>query len=104
MATPEIRMSDQRVRNRLHDTYLYAQLTIRHRREPLQFTQKYQPIKLKELRPILFIDESKSCVDFHDERRRVLRKTNESYNDVCTEEHDIYPTKRNTQVNSLNLS
>lgn len=97
LAASGIRISDQTVRNRLHTANLDARrplvrppLTVRHRRERLQFAHQYKTIGLPALRPILFTDESKFCVDFHDGRRRVWRQTNERYSDVCVAEHDRF--------------
>ena len=39
---------------------------------------------------MLFTDESKFCLDFHDGRRRVWHQRNEQFTDCCIAEHDKF--------------
>lgn len=47
-------------------------------------------MSLQRLRPILFTDESRFCLDFHDGRRRVWRARGERFADPCVREHDRF--------------
>ena len=95
--THRIRMSAQTYRNRLHNANLRARkpavrppLSREHRRRRLQFSRNHSNMQLRHLRPILFTDESKFCVDFHDGRRNVWREKNERYRDCCVVEHNRF--------------
>jgi transposase len=75
-----LRISTQTFRNRLHAAGLRARrpavrprLTRRHREARLEFARNHSRMGVARLRPILFTDESRFCLDFHDGRRRVWR-------------------------------
>jgi len=95
--TYNYRISVQTVRNRLHDANLWARrpvvkppLTPHHRRCRLVFAQNHVPFGRQRLRNILYTDESKFNLDFHDGRRRVWRQRNERFRDCCVAEHDRF--------------
>lgn len=95
--TSNTTISAQTVRNRLHAADLHARrpvvrppLTVRHRRDRLQFAQERAGWRLNDYRNILFTDESKFCLDFHDGRRRVWRTQGERFSDCCIAEHDRF--------------
>lgn len=90
-----VTVSVQTYRNRLHEANLHARrpavrvpLTPRHRVNRLAFARDHQNWRLRQFRHILFTDESKFCLDFHDGRRRVWRQRNERFKDCCIVEHD----------------
>ena len=92
-----VRISTQTFRNRLHVGKLNARrpvvrppLTAEHRRRRLEFAREHVGWGRQRLRRILFTDESKFCLDFHDGRRRVWRQKNERYRDCCVAEHDRF--------------
>lgn len=92
-----VRISIQTVRNRLHAANLHARrpavrppLTPHHRRCRLDFAREHVGITRDRLRSILFTDESKFNLDFHDGRRRVWRQKNERFRDCCVAEHDRF--------------
>ena len=65
-------------------------LTPRHRAARLEFARDHSHWQLRHFRHILFTDESKFCLDFHDGRRRVWRQRNERFTDCCIAEHDMF--------------
>ena len=82
---------------RLHEANLRARppavrppSTPRHRAARLEFARDHSHWQLRHFRPILFTDESKFCLDFHDGRRRVWRQRNERFTDCCIAEHDKF--------------
>ena len=90
-------ISTQTVRNRLHASGLHARkpavrppLTARHRNCRLQFARRHANWGVRRIRPILFTDESRFCLDFHDGRRRVWRQKNERFKNCCVAEHDRF--------------
>lgn len=92
-----IQISDQTVRNRLHTHNLRAYrpavcppLTVRHRTNRLQFARLHVNLDRASLRNILFTDESRFCLDFHDGRRRVWRSKNERFANCNVVEHDRF--------------
>ena len=92
-----VRICEQTVRNRLHAANIRARkpavrppLTPEHRRLRLDFSQEHRNIPLARLRSVLFTDESKFCVDFNDDRRRMWRQKNERFRDCCVLEHDRF--------------
>ncbi len=96
MATA-VRISSQTVRNRLHAANLRARrpavrpkLTARHRAARLLWARQHVNWQLRHWTSVLFTDESRFCVDFHDGRRRVWRMTGERYADCCVAEHDRF--------------
>jgi hypothetical protein len=77
-AASGVRISTQTVRNRLHASGLHARkpavrppLTARHRNCRLQFARRHANWVVRRIQPVLFTDESRFCLDFHDGRRRV---------------------------------
>lgn len=89
-----VQVTPQTVRNRLHSANLHAYrpvvrpvLTRRHRMARLDFARNHVNWQLRHWTPVLFTDESRFCVDFHDGRRRVWRTTGERYADCCVREH-----------------
>ena len=92
-----VRVTAQTVRNRLHGANIRAfrpavrpKLTARHRTARLQWTRNHVNWQLRHWTPVLFTDESRFCVDFHDGRRRVWRMQGERYADCCVAEHDRF--------------
>lgn len=95
--THGVRISTQTVRNRLHAANLHARrpvvrppLTPQHRRCRLEFARQHVIIGRRHLNSIMFTDESKFNLDFHDGRRRVWRQKNERFRDCCVTEHDRF--------------
>ena len=81
-----VQISTQMVRNRLHASGLHARkpavrppLTARHRNCRLQFTRHHANWGVRRIRPVLFTDESRFCLDFHDGQRLVWRQKNERF-------------------------
>ena len=96
-AASGVRISTQTVRNRLHASCLHARkpvvrppLTARHRNCRLQFARRHSNWGVRRIRPVLFTDESRFCLDFHDGRRRVWRQKNERFKNCCVTEHDRF--------------
>ena len=92
-----VRVSSQTVRNRLHTANLrpyrpavHPILILRHRTTRLQWASDHVNWQLRHWTPVLFTDESRFCVDFHDGRRRVRRMPGERYADCCVTEHDRF--------------
>ncbi|XP_052772677.1 uncharacterized protein LOC128211697 [Mya arenaria] len=92
-----IRISEQTVRNRLHAANIRTRrpavrppLKPGQRRLRWAFSQDHHNIPLVRLRSVLFTDESKFRVAFHDGRRRVWRQKNERFKDCCIQEHDRF--------------
>lgn len=91
------RISTQTVRNRLHASNLRARrpavrpiLTRVHRQARQQWAAQHTNWQLRHWRSVLFTDESRFCVDFHDGRRRVWRSEGERYADCCIAQHDRF--------------
>jgi len=96
-AASGVQISVQTVRNRLHASGLHAKrpavrppLTAHHRYCRLQFARLHVNWGLPRIRPVLFTDESRFCLDFNDGRRRVWRQKNERFKDCCVAEHDRF--------------
>jgi hypothetical protein len=94
-AASGVRISTQTVRKRLHASGLHARkpavrppLTARHRNCRLQFARLHANWGIRRIRPVLFTDESRFCLDFPDGRRRVWRQKNEQFKNCCVAEHD----------------
>ena len=90
-------VSDQTVRNRLHDAGMRARrpairipLSVNHRRARREWCQEHHAWDEEDWESVLFTDESKFCLDFTDGRRRVWRRKGERYHDATIEEHDRY--------------
>ena len=95
--THGIRLSVQTVRNRLHAANLPARrpvvrppLTAHHCRCRLEFARQHVRIGRLPLHSILFTDETKFMLDFHDGRRRVWRQRIERFRDCCVAELDRF--------------
>ena len=96
-AASGVRISTQTVRNRFHASGLHARkpavrppLTARHRNCRLQFARRHANWGVRRIRPVLFTDESRFCLDFQDGRRRVWRQKNERFKNCCVAEHDRF--------------
>ena len=92
-----VHVSDQTVRNRLHDAGMRARrpairipLSVNHRRARREWCQEHLAWDEEDWESVLFTDESKFCLDFTDGRRRVWRRKGERYYDATIEEHDRY--------------
>jgi len=92
-----LRISDQTVRNRLHERGLRSripargpQLTVQHRVQRLEFSREHQFWQLRHWRPVLFSDESRFHVSTCDRRVRVWRLPGERYNELNSVEVDGY--------------
>ncbi len=91
------RISDQTVRNRLHENGLHSRrpargpiLTQEHRRVRLDFGQDLRHWQLRHWSPFLSIDESRFHVSTCDPRVRVWRRAGERYADSNIVEYDRY--------------
>ena len=76
-----VHLSDQTVRNRLHEHGMRARrparcpiLTVEHRTARLNFACEHQNWQLRHWRPVLFTDESRFSVSTNDRRARVWRR------------------------------
>lgn len=92
-----VRISDQTVRNRLHDDRMRARrpamgvfLTRRHRRERLDFARDHQNWQEDQWSLVLFSDESRFTVSNNDGRRRVWRRQGERFSACTRVEVDSY--------------
>lgn len=92
-----VRISDQTVRNRLHDDNLHSRRPVRgtillpeHRRNRLEYAQDHQNWQLRHWRPVLFTNESRFHVSTCDRRVRVWRRSGERYADCNVLEYDRY--------------
>ena len=84
-----VRISDQTVRNRLHQCGLRARrplkgstLKQRHRAAPLQWGRTRLRWNRNTWQNILFSDESRFCLKFSDGRGRVYRRRGERFSDA----------------------
>ena len=95
-AASGVRITPQTLRQRLHAANLRAHrpavrpILRRHRVARLNWAQNHINWQLRHWTPVLFTDESRFCVDFHDGRRRVWRMRGERYADCCVSEHDRF--------------
>ena len=92
-----VRVSDQTVRNRLHQSGLRSRrpakripLKQRHREARLRSSEEHVRWTNAQWSPILFTDESRFCLDFFDGRVRVWRRPGTRYADQNVAEHDCY--------------
>lgn len=92
-----VNVSTQTIRNRLHNAGLYSRracvripLTVRHRRERLEWAEDHVTWTRNDWVPVLFTDESRYCLDFTDRRQRVWRRQRERFHDANISEHDRY--------------
>ena len=63
---------------------------MRHRQERIQWCQDYVVWTQADWASVLFTDESRFCLHFHDGRYKVWRRPNERYCDTTVVEHDRY--------------
>lgn len=91
------RISSQTLRRRLHDNNLWScrpalriPLSVRHRQARLVWCQDHDHWRRRDWQCVLFTDESRFCLDYHDGRRRVWRQSGERYVDCTVVEHDRY--------------
>lgn len=91
------RISAQTVRRRLHRTgmrsratYAGMPLTNARRLARHRWATVHARWRLQDWNNILFTDESRFCLDFHDGRLRTWRRTGERFDDVCVRERDRY--------------
>ena len=92
-----VRISDQTVRNRLHQCGLRARrplkgstLKQRHRAARLQWGRTRLRWNRNTWQNILFSDESRFCLKFSDGRARVYRRRGERFSDACVLETDRF--------------
>ena len=90
-------ISTQTVRNKLHLANLRAyrlvarpNLMRMHHIARRQWSAEHVTWQLHHWWPVLFTEESRLCVDFHDGKRRVWHTVGESYADYCTAQHDRF--------------
>ena len=87
-----LNITPQTLRNRLHDSNLRAyrpavrpRLLPRHRQARLEFARQNVNWDNQRWEPVLFTDESRFCLDFHDGRRRVWREARQRYSQALVE-------------------
>ncbi|KAJ8332478.1 hypothetical protein SKAU_G00422670 [Synaphobranchus kaupii] len=92
-----VHVSDQTVRNRLHDGGMRAQrpvvglvLTAQHRAARLAFAREHQNWQVRHWRPVLFTDESRFTLSTCDRRERVWRCRGERYAACNIIQHDRF--------------
>ena len=84
-----VHLSDQTVRNRLHEDGMRARrparghiLTAQHRVQRLNFAHEHHNWQLRHWRPVLFTDESRCTVSTNNRRARVWRRQGANCNIV----------------------
>ena len=92
-----VHLSDQTVRNRLHEDGMIARrpvrgpiLTAQHRVQRLNFAHEHQKWQLRHWRAVLFTDESRFTVSTNDIPARVWRRQGERYANCNIVEVDRY--------------
>ena len=92
-----VHLSDQTVRNRLHEDDMRARrpargpiLTAQHRVQRLNFAHEHQNWQLRHWRPVLFTDESRFTLSTNDKPARVWRRQGERYANCNIVEVDRY--------------
>ena len=90
-------ISTQTVRNRLHEFGLNARrpavrvpLTRQHVQDRLDFARTHVRWTICDWTPVLFIDESRFCLDFTDKRQLVWRMSKKRFHYLNVAEHDRY--------------
>ena len=90
-----VRISIQTVRNRLHEFELNARrptvrlpLTRQHVQDRLDFARTRVRWTIRDWTTVLFIDESRFCLDFTDKRQLVWRMSKERFHYLNVAEHD----------------
>ena len=92
-----VHVSDQTVRNRLHEGGMRARrplvgpvLTAQHRAARLAFAREHQNWQVRHWRPVLFTDESRFTLSTCDRRERVWRRRGERYAACNIIQHDRF--------------
>ncbi|KAJ8332481.1 hypothetical protein SKAU_G00422700 [Synaphobranchus kaupii] len=92
-----VHVSDQTVRNRLHEGGMRARhplvgplVTAQHRAARLAFSREHQNWQVRHWRPVLFTDESRFTLSTCDRRERVWRRRGESYAACNIIQHDQF--------------
>ncbi|KAJ8361323.1 hypothetical protein SKAU_G00178480 [Synaphobranchus kaupii] len=92
-----VHVSDQTVRNRLHEGGMRARhpvvgpvLTAQHRAARLAFAREHQNWQVRHWRPVLFTDESRFTLSTCDRRERVWRRHGERYAACNIIQHDRF--------------
>ena len=90
-------VSDQTIRNRLHDVNLRSRraavripLTRIHRRNRLAWAKRHVNWTRQQWARVIFSDESRFTLSFNDGRVRVWRRPGERFQDGAVREHDRY--------------
>ncbi|KAJ8377134.1 hypothetical protein SKAU_G00077140 [Synaphobranchus kaupii] len=92
-----VHVSDQTVRNRLHEGGMRARrpvvgpvLTAQHRAARLAFARDHQNWQVRHWRPVLFTDESRCTLSTCDRRERVWRRRGKRYAACNIIQHDRF--------------
>jgi len=92
-----LRITPQTLRNRLHTANLRAyrpvvrpRLLPRHRQARLEFARQHVNWDRPRWEPVLFTDESRFCLEFHDGRRHVWREPRQRYCQASVAEHNQF--------------
>lgn len=95
--TTGIRVSTQTVRNRLHQVQLASRrpfvalpMSPQHRRARMDWCQRHHRWTNQQWASVMFSDESRFVLDFHDRRIRVWRRRGERYQPPATVAHNRY--------------
>ena len=96
-AASNITVSDQTIRNRLHEANLRSRrpavrppLTPAHRAARLAWARRHLAWTRQQWSRVLFTDESRFTMSFNDGRIRVWRRPGERFNDAVVREHDHF--------------
>ena len=96
-AASNITVSDQTIRNRLHEANLRSRrpavrppLTPAHRAARLAWARRHLAWTRQQWSRVLFTDESRFTMSFNDGRIRVWRRPGERFNDAVVCEHDHF--------------
>ena len=92
-----LRISTNRVRNRLHEFELNSRrpsirvpLMRQHMQDRLDFTRTHVRWTIRVWTPVLFTNESRFCLNFTDRRQLVWRMPKERLDELNVAEHDRY--------------
>lgn len=96
-ATSNVTVSDQTIRNRLHEANLHSRrpavrprLTQVHRAARLAWSRRHLAWTRQQWSMVLFTDESRFTMSFTDGRIHVWRRPRERFQDATVREHDRY--------------
>src|ERR1700729_1374980 len=96
-ATTNVNLSDQTIRNRLHEANLHSRrpavrprLTVVHRAARLAWSRRHLAWTRQQWSRVLFTDESRFTMSFNDGRIHVWRRPTERFQDATVREHDRY--------------